>query len=469
MQDATCWCGFGGVRRPCLACLLNERRRVRAAAAARARVDRCAPQRRAAAEEPQRHRRGLGRVARGALVLRLLLLPAMLLLGLAAGAGTPVRFEEQLKIMAKEKPGRASEAGRSIEFVVTDTMRHEHTHTLEIADPKHGATPRWYVESTMIGAKLHNLFVVKDRGAGESTRFLSSDPGNKYMLPFKAWLADDVTYACAKDDEPPAQWTVALPTCGQAIGRYGTKAECGCALKWARGKSSRRMLIGATSAVKLLAIDMLRLERDGLLEDARTAYVLDSAGANDLHRRAKGVAERLGVNLPPVSRVITSLDDVFLSDMRRSSMPADLAPDSPGPAALDVGGVVDFIAGAEDLEDDDLKKIYAALCSRSPAVCQADSSGGLTHTAAVRNYTVEALRVAVRAQPQPDASIVRNLTYQDTFDLRQGRRGDGGAYSTKVKVPDSVVRIQSLDSLVRAPRARPSRQPRPGGSVLLPP
>ena len=210
MQDATCWCGFGGVRRPCLACLLNERRRVRAAAAARARVDRCAPQRRAAAEEPQRHRRGLGRVARGAVVLRLLLLPAMLLLGLAAGAGTPVRFEEQLKIMAKEKPGRASEAGRSIEFVVTDTMRHEHTHTLEIADPKHGATPRWYVESTMIGAKLHHLFVVKDRGAGESTRFLSSDPGNKYMLPFKAWLADDVTYACAKDDEPPAQWTVAV-------------------------------------------------------------------------------------------------------------------------------------------------------------------------------------------------------------------------------------------------------------------
>eukprot|EP01046_Picozoa_sp_COSAG06_P058507 COSAG06_NODE_11775_length_1466_cov_21.846379_1_plen_377_part_01 len=36
------------------------------------------------------------------------------------------------------------------------------------------------------------------------------------------------------------------------------------------------------------------------------------------------------------------------------------APGSPGPAALDVGGVVDFIAGAEDLEDDDLKKIYAA-------------------------------------------------------------------------------------------------------------
>ena len=132
MQDATCWCGFGGVRRPCLACLLNERRRVRAAAAARARVDRCAPQWRAAAEEPQRRRRGLGRVARGAVVLRLLLLPAMLLLGLAGGAGTPVRFEEQLEIMAKEKPGRASEAGRSIEFVVTDTMRHEHTHTLEI-------------------------------------------------------------------------------------------------------------------------------------------------------------------------------------------------------------------------------------------------------------------------------------------------------------------------------------------------
>ena len=113
------------------------------------------------------------------------------------------------------------------------------------------------------------------------------------------------------------------------------------------------------------------------------------------------------------------------------------APGSPGPAALDVGGVVDFIAGAEDLEDDDLKKIYAALCSRSPAVCQAASSGGLTHTAAVRNYTVEALRVAVRAQPQPDASIVRNLTYQDTFDLRQGRRRDGGAYSSKKKDPDS--------------------------------
>ena len=33
MQDATCRCGFGGVRRPCLACLLNERRRVRATAA----------------------------------------------------------------------------------------------------------------------------------------------------------------------------------------------------------------------------------------------------------------------------------------------------------------------------------------------------------------------------------------------------------------------------------------------------
>eukprot|EP01046_Picozoa_sp_COSAG06_P091834 COSAG06_NODE_38101_length_427_cov_1.015244_1_plen_91_part_10 len=90
MQDATCRCGFGGVRRQCLACLLNEWRRVRAAAAA-----------------------------------------------------------------------------RSIEFVVTDTGRIEHTHTLKIADPKHGATPRWYVESAMIGSRLNNLFVVKDRGSGE--------------------------------------------------------------------------------------------------------------------------------------------------------------------------------------------------------------------------------------------------------------------------------------------------------------
>ena len=255
---------------------------------------------------PPRSEPGVDR-QRGMALATLALLAVLLL---AAGIrASSVPYAEQLRLMARMRDDghRALNEAASVTFATQDKKGiKEYTHTLELVavglgqagDPER---PGWCVTNTMIGKDETKLFNVKAPESGINQAHLSPDPRNKYMLPFKPWLEAgvDISYACGVGDNPSASWTKVGDGCNAASTEtYGSEDECGCALRYTSTKASRRWIVHASGAIKLLGMNMLQMERDGLLSDAQTAFILPSAEHRRLRTQVDAVMNALGNNFP---------------------------------------------------------------------------------------------------------------------------------------------------------------------------
>jgi hypothetical protein len=385
------------------------------------------------------------------MALATLALLAVLLLAAGIRASS-VPYAEQLRLMARMRDDghRALNEAASVTFATQDKKGiKEYTHTLELVavglgqagDPER---PGWCVTNTMIGKDETKLFNVKAPESGINQAHLSPDPRNKYMLPFKPWLEAgvDISYACGVGDNPSASWTKVGDGCNAASTEtYGSEDECGCALRYTSTKASRRWIVHASGAIKLLGMNMLQMERDGLLSDAQTAFILPSAEHRRLRTQVDAVMNALGNNFPAVATVSATLDEKMRSEQTcRRSLPA--SPVTPVPTAVDV----------EAMSDADVQALHAAICARDPTLCSSSSSSEEEsesesseeesqspspsvrfYTQAVRTYTVESTPVDVKEGIGDGAATMRTLSTDETFLLAPGTQDLHGRHPSKIR------------------------------------